>query len=72
MASDKEKVVKGIAGCGFLVIWFFLVQPLWYALLFGILQRIESEPWMWICFWIYVPAGLIAGIISHLFLRLNG
>jgi hypothetical protein len=53
------------AGCLVAVLWAVLVQPLWYVLLFGILRTIESEPYMWVCYWIYLPSGIAVGLLSR-------
>lgn len=57
---------KQAVGCIGAVITLLLSLPLWYALLFGILIRIEAPNWMWICYWLYLPAGVITTGVTKL------
>lgn len=68
--ADEPVDAKTLTGCLGITFWLFLTQPLWYALLFGILQKIEADPWMWTCFWIYVPATISSYLIVKLSERL--
>lgn len=54
------------ATCAAVVIHLLLIQPLWYVLLFAILQRIETESWMWVCYWVYVPAAFVAAAFTQI------
>ena len=64
---SEEPNAKDTVGCIFGLFTIILVTPVWYALLFGILQAIEAEPWMWVCYFIYVPAQLGCAILGRLF-----
>lgn len=55
MATDKE--VQAFGGCILAMMHLIVVLPLWYALLFGLLDRVEAPTWMWICYFTYMPAG---------------
>lgn len=43
-----------------------VTMPIWYYLVYQILVRVDASELMWFLFWVYVPAGLIAGVISKL------
>ena len=65
--KEVEQVGKGLVGCTGLVIQMFLVYPIWYILLFVILQRIEPPTWTWVLYIIYIPATLLTSIIGEFF-----
>ncbi len=50
-------------GCILAVITFFITIPIWYVLLFAILQRVDAAPWMWVAYWIYIPVGIIGHVV---------
>ena len=55
---------KSKVGCLAAIVSCFVVYPIWYALLFQILVRVDAVPWMWSAYWCYIPAGILSGIIS--------
>lgn len=63
--SDKELKPSVWIGCMSMVIHLFITGPIWYVLLFGVLTRTESPGWQWVLYWLYVPAGVIAMLITH-------
>lgn len=46
-----------------LVLTLFVVGPIWYYLMYKILQSVEASELMWFLFWIYVPIGVITSIL---------
>jgi hypothetical protein len=60
--SERPSVFAGCAvGVGRLCVSW----PIWYALLFGILQRIDAPTWMWVAYFVYVPSGLLLGVCEE-------
>lgn len=59
MSEDKKKA-QAVVGCMTSLWHMIVVAPMWWALLFGILQHMgETCPmWMWVCFWAYVPCNM--------------
>jgi len=45
------------------VLTLLVAMPIWFYLLYKILQAVNASELMWFLFWIYVPANLIAGFI---------
>jgi hypothetical protein len=41
-----------------------VVFPIWYYLLYKILQAVNATELMWFLFWIYTPVHLISFIIA--------
>jgi hypothetical protein len=52
-------------GCVFAIIQLTFVAPLFYAIVFGVLQKIDAPVWMWICFWLYLPVSLLASVLKE-------
>jgi len=53
----KEQWV--VAGCLAASVQMFVVFPMWIAILYQILTRIDIPSWTWGLFWAYVPIGFI-------------
>lgn len=62
----SEPTGKELAGCLSAVIVLFISLPIWYVTLFWILYTLTAPPWLWAAYWVYVPTGLIAGVLMHL------
>lgn len=54
---------KGAAGCIMSVATLLIHLPLWYALVGGMLAHIGAPTWMWVIFWVYVPVGVVLGVM---------
>ena len=54
-----------VIGCMGAVLTLLVSLPIWYALLFYILLTLQAPPWAWAAYWVYVPTGIIAGILHH-------
>ncbi len=40
--------------------------PIWYYLLYKILQAVNATDLMWFLYWIYLPVGIVTKFISDL------
>ena len=56
------KFAKGIAG----TLAFLVTIPIWYYLLYKILQSIGATELMWFLFWIYVPVGILISVLAKI------
>ena len=52
--NAKQKV-----GCAFAIVRTLVTQPIWYYLLYKILQAVEASDLMWFLYWVYFPVGII-------------
>jgi len=43
-----------------------VTMPIWYFILHSILSAIHADRLLWFLFWIYVPVGLFAAILSEI------
>lgn len=43
-----------------------IVMPIWYYLVYKILQRVDASELMWFLFWIYIPVSFIAIFVIRL------
>lgn len=50
----------------FSAMWVFLVQPLWLAVMFGILSLLTAPTWMWVCYWVYVVSTVLLALTQAL------
>jgi hypothetical protein len=55
-------VITVSSACGILI---------WYYLLYNVLVFVQATELMWFLYWVYVPVGLVAQILSQLFLSMN-
>lgn len=39
------------------LIGLLVITPIWYYLVYQILDRVNASELMWFLFWVYVPAG---------------
>lgn len=51
---------KAIAG----LLTAFIVMPIWYYLLYKLLQNANASDLMWFLYWIYLPAGLFVHLVT--------
>ncbi len=42
------------------VLTLFIVMPIWYFLLYRVLDAVNASELMWFLFWVYVPVNLLA------------
>lgn len=57
--NAKQKV-----GCAFAILRILVTQPIWYYLLYKILQAVEATDLMWFLFWVYLPVGIVLLIVE--------
>lgn len=48
------------------LISLFLVAPIWYYLLYKVLQGVNATDVMWLLYWVYVPAALFCSILQKI------
>lgn len=58
---------KAQLGCLLGVIAILVSQPIWYYLLYQVLDRVEASDLMWFLYWVYVPVSILVAIIAKLF-----
>jgi hypothetical protein len=51
--------MKAIGG----VLSIFITMPIWFFLLYRILQFVQATELMWFLYWAYVPISVLAAII---------
>lgn len=54
------KALKLING----LIALFVTLPIWYYLLYKVLEAVNASELMWFLYWIYVPIGIIIAILT--------
>ena len=47
-----------------LLVGLFITGPIWYYLLYKILQAVEASELMWFLYWIYLPVAIIMGVVA--------
>ena len=53
----KSKIITLLLG-------LFITGPIWYYLLYKILQGVNASELMWFLYWVYVPVAIIGGVIA--------
>ncbi len=56
------KALKAIGG----LTASLITLPIWFFLLYRILQSVNASELMWFLYWIYVPASIVVGLIGKL------
>jgi hypothetical protein len=56
---NASKVIAGL-------IALFVTLPIWFYLLYKILDMVHATELMWFLYWIYVPATIFATSIARL------
>ena len=46
-----------------------IVMPIWWYLMYKIMQGVNASELMWFLFWVYIPASLIVRVIQTLIER---
>lgn len=64
MKSDKDEL--GVAGCLLAVLTLLIQLPLFYAMMFGILQACDAPTWVWVIYWIWVPVGCVLAALQKI------
>lgn len=56
----KVKIMSGLLA-------LFVTAPIWYFLMYSILEKIGASELTWFLFWVYVPISLFVIVVSRLF-----
>jgi len=48
------------------ILYLLVILPIWYYLLFKILQAVNATDLMWFLYWIYLPVGIVSNILSEI------
>ena len=54
--TNKTKIIA-------IILYMFIVAPIWVYLLYKILEYVEATELMWLLYWIYVPVAIISSIL---------
>lgn len=54
--------LKGFAA----IIYFFIVLPMWYYLIFSVLKKTGVDDMVWGIFWAYLPVSFLTSAIMQL------
>lgn len=49
-----------------ILLTLFVVLPIWFFLLYSILESVNASELMWFLYWIYVPAILLCSAIAKI------
>lgn len=44
-----------------------ILLPMWYILLYQILDNVPVEPWVWSIFWVYLPLSVTLSVVGKVF-----
>ena len=56
---NKAKVISSLLA-------MFISLPIWFYLLYVILEAINASELAWFLYWVYIPAGFLANFISKI------
>jgi len=48
------------------VLSLFIVMPIWFFLLYRILDAVNAAELTWFLYWIYIPAAVLASVLVKL------
>lgn len=48
------------------LIAILVVLPIWYWLLYQVLERVNASELMWFLYWVYLPAGVLSATLAKL------
>ena len=55
----EAKLITGMLGV-------FLALPIWFYLLYRVLDSVNADSLMWFLYWVYIPINLLVAIIGKL------
>lgn len=64
MSKDELDPRKAI-GCMIVVLRFVITIPLWYFLIYSILEAVDATTPMWTAFWVYMPTGILFSLAQE-------
>jgi len=56
---NKIKIISAL-------VTLFMYVPIWYYLLYTILDTIGANELTWFLFWVYIPVGLFVNFVTKL------
>lgn len=56
---DKARVTSTLIG-------LFVIAPIWFYLLYRLLEAAQATPVMWLLYWVYVPAAIFVRALTDL------
>lgn len=56
------KAFKVFAG----IMTLLVSMPLWYVLMYMLLERVQATQAMWVMFWIYMPVGILVAVAGKI------
>lgn len=62
--SEKNKLA---GGCLVLALMLFVQLPLWFVLMYGVIEASGAPTWCWVIYWIYVPVNVVLATVSKVF-----
>ncbi len=54
------------AQIAYLLMIIFVIQPMWFFLLYSILCAIHPDRLVWFLYWAYVPASVTGSIVASI------
>ncbi len=54
--------MKTIAG----LLALFVIMPIWFFLLYRILEAVNASELMWFLYWAYLPASILSNVLVKL------
>jgi len=48
------------------VLSLFIVMPIWFFLLYRILDAVNATELTWFLYWVYIPVTILAGVLVKL------
>lgn len=46
------------------LVTMFVTIPIWYWLVYQILERVQATQLMWFLYWVYAPVGMFVGAVA--------
>lgn len=56
MAGSAE---TKMLGCMFGMVGIVVLLPLWYLMMYAVLDSAQVPTWCWVVFWIHVPLNIV-------------
>lgn len=57
---NKAKAVTGLVS-------MFIAMPIWFYLLYKILEAVQASELMWFLYWVYLPTIIFTNLVVKLF-----
>lgn len=49
-----------------LIVGLLITGPIWYYLLYKILELVNATELMWFLYWVYLPIAIVMGVVAKL------